>query len=185
MSINSDDVVWPIDFSCTLMIENCMLPNHYNIRISIEPNSDAQSNIVTGFKKIRYFVENHLHNSVIINQDSPMIETFKSLDTNIVHMPTDPYDFYLGSILLKKFIVLSEKYFEINQMVIDSLVGDSIQYTISDPEDADLELEGDHWWNTDSTDTGSGNNDKSWADLDISDSTGFAPQVIRGGLSEN
>jgi len=185
MSINSEDVVWPVDFSCTLVIENCMLPNHYNIRISIEPNGDAQSNIVTGFKKIRYFVENHLHNSVIINQDNAMIETLKSLDTNIVHMPTDPYDFYLGSILLRKFSVLAEKYFEIIQLVIDSPIGDRIQYAIVDPEDADLELAGDHWWNSDSTDTGSGSTNKSWADLDISDSTGFEPRVIRGGLSEN
>jgi hypothetical protein len=53
-----------------------------------------------------------------------------------------------------------------------------------DPEDAELEIAGDHWWNKDSADTGSSNT-KSWAELDISDRTGFEPRVIRGGLSEN
>jgi hypothetical protein len=184
MSINTDDVVWPIDFSCTLVIENIILPNHYNIRVSIEPNGEAQSNIATGFKKIRYFVENHLHNSVFINRDNALVQSLVTLDTNIVHLPTDPYDFFVGSILLRKFIVLTEKYFDICQINIDSLVGDSIQYAIMDPEDAELEMAGDHWWNADSADTGSSNT-KSWAELDISDRTGFEPRVIRGGLSEN
>ena len=149
MLTDLNQVVWPVDFSCTLITDTLVLPNFYNITISVEP----------------------------IGQPA------NSIDTTVVHLPTDPYDFYVGAILYTKFLKITEKYFHINHLTIDSIVGDRVQYSILHPEEAGLDLEGDHWWNTDSVNTGSGDN-TTWEELNISDGPRFEPRIIKGGLSE-
>ena len=63
------------------------------------------------------------------------------------------------------------------------MVGDRVQYNILHPEESGLDLQGDHWWNTDSVNTGSGDT-TSWEDLNISDGPRFEPRIVKGGLSE-
>ena len=105
-------------------------------------------------------------------------------DTNTVYFPTEPYDYFVGSILFRKFQVITEKYFEIGFITIDSAVGDHVQYCIRDPEETGLDLSGEHWWNMDNLDTGTGES-LSWVDLDLHDSPKFEPRIIKGGRGEN
>jgi hypothetical protein len=183
MSIDSTQFVWPSSFVCTVITENIVLPNSYSISINIEPIPNA-GNISVGFKKLRHFVENYLHNSIFIYQENPLVKSIEGVNTNLVLFPTDPYDYFVGSVLYSKFLAISEKYFHIDAFSIDSAVGDNIQYNIINPEDCGLDLSGDHWWNSDSTNTGL-NPELSWGDLDINDVPKFEPKIIKGGLSEN
>jgi hypothetical protein len=86
--------------------------------------------------------------------------------------------------LLRKFQVITSKYFEIGFMTIDSAIGDHVQYCIRDPEESGLDLSGKHWWNMDDLDTGLGC-DVSWNDLELSDVPKFEPRIIKGGKGEN
>jgi hypothetical protein len=183
MLTDLNQVVWPTDFSCTLVTDTLILPNLYNITISVEPIGQQSDSIGIGFRKIRHFVDNYLNNSVVISTDNPLLSSFEVLDNTIVHLPTEPYDFYVGALLYTKFLKISKKYFHINHFTIDSIVGDRVQYSILDPEEAGLDLEGDHWWNTDSVNTGSGDN-TTWEELNIKDGPRFEPRIIKGGLSE-
>jgi hypothetical protein len=183
MLTDLNQVVWPTDFSCTLVTDTLILPNLYNITISVEPIGQQSNSTGIGFRKIRHFVDNYLNNSIIISTDNPLLSSFEVLDNTIVHLPTEPYDFYVGALLYTKFLKISEKYFHINHFTIDSIVGDRVQYSILDPEEAGLDLEGNHWWNTDSVNTGSGDN-TTWEELNISDGPRFEPRIIKGGLSE-
>jgi hypothetical protein len=183
MSIDTPQFVWPTGFACTIVTENVILPNSYSINISIVPLSDAP-NIAIGFKKLRYFVENYLQNSVFICKDNELVKPLENINTNIVLFPTNPYDYFVGSILYRKFLIISEKYFHIDLLTIDSAIGDSVQYSITDPEDCGLELGGEHWWNTDSTNTGLPR-ESDWAEWDLNDTPRFEPRIIKGGRSED
>jgi hypothetical protein len=183
MLTDVEEVVWPTDFSCTLITDKLILPNLYNITISVEPIGNTMGNIGLGFRKMRHFVDYCLNNSVIISVENPLIDVLGSMNTNIVVLPSEPYDYYVGAILYSKFLKITEKYFHINHFTIDSLVGDRVQYSILDPEESGLELQGDHWWNMDSVNTGSGEH-TTWEDLNISDGPRFEPRIIKGGLSE-
>jgi len=174
--------IWPAGFACTLITENIIVPNSYAISVHIEPN--GQSNIGLGFRKLRYFIEHYLQNSILISKDHPLVPVLKSMDTNLVIFPVDPYDFYVGGILLSKFANITQKYFDIDCITLDSGVGDHIQYCIEEPEDCGLELKGDHWWNMDSTSTGSQDED-SWEGLNLDDGPKFEPRIIKGGRSED
>jgi hypothetical protein len=181
MSNNLKSFIWPAEFSCTIITENIVVPNYYAIKISIVPYDTGKFDIATGFKKIRHFVDHYLHNSIIINETNKLLLSFSDIETNLVLLPTEPYDYFLGSILYCKFSSISQSYFAIDQLSIDSIIGDRIQYNIRDPLECGLNLEGNFWWNM-STETTDIDN---LSAQDDSRSPKFEPRVIQGGLSED
>jgi len=142
--------------------------------------TEEGGNISVGFKKIKYIVEYFLHNSIFIANDNPLIETLSKTDTNLVLFPIEPYDLFVGHVIYTKFLAISEKYFHIDMITIDSIIGDNICYNILDTDDCGLNLEGDHWWNTDSAHTGVGPV-QGWGDIAVDTSPKFEPKIIKGG----
>jgi hypothetical protein len=183
MSTNITQFSWPASFSCTIVNDQLILPTIYNINISIDPESQSQLSVNTGFKKLRSFVDVRLQNSIFIFKENPLIRPFETIHNNQVVFPTEPYDYFVGCVLYKKLLAITEKYFQIEFITIDSLVGDHVQYTIGDPEESGLDLSGDFWWNKDTLDTGCSDG-ITWDDLNIDVEPKFAPKVIQGGLSE-
>ena len=184
MSNDLIPVVWPTSFVCTLITDQVVVPNSYALSVSIEPINASPGAISSGFKKLRHFVDTYLHNSVFIHKDNPLAELLKDHDTNIVLLPSDPYDYFVGGILFCKFLEINENNFNFDIISIDSAIGDHIQYNISDPEECGLDLSGNHWWNASSPDTGC-DPDANWDDLDINEGPKFEPRIIKGGRSED
>lgn len=182
MSTDLEQYIWPTSFICTLVTDKIIIPNQYSISISIEPVSPPD--LALGFRRLRTFVDFCLHNSVFIGQTNSLSDSFLEMDTNMVHFPTEPYDYFVGSILFRKFQSITANFFEIGFITIDSSVGDSVQYCIRDPEETGLDLSGDYWWNMDNLDTGTGAT-ISWEDLDLHDNPKFKPRIIKGGKSED
>ena len=181
---NDQQFVWPTSFACTIITEKIILPNLYSITIGIEPIASGQNNIALGFKKLRHFIDYQLNNSVFINQENPLAKLLEDSETNLVLLPSDPYDYFVGGVLYNKFLSITEKYFDIEVITIDSTIGDHVQYRLRHPEECGLDLKGDNWWNSDSTDTGQ-NKNTNWEDLDLHDIPRFEPKIIKGGKSEN
>lgn len=184
MSTNLENFIWPAEFSCTIITQNVIVPNYYSIKVGIRPSGQNHESIVLGFKKINHFVEHCLHNSIMVNQNNPILPSISDLETNIVYLPAEPYDHFLGSLLYNKFTSIGKKHFHIVYLGIDSIVGNRVQYNIRNPLDCGLDLEGNFWWNMDTASTGA-QQDLSWNDLNISETSKFEPRVIRGGLSED
>jgi hypothetical protein len=185
MSINSPQFVWPASFACTIVTEDIIIPNSYMLNISIVPVDNTPGSISQGFKKIKYFVDECLHNSVFIHSENPFAQSFKESKSNLVLFPTEPYDYFVGSILYQKFLSISKKYFHIDMISIDSVVGDNVQYSIIDPEESGLNLNGAFWWNMDSADTNNNLQNSSWGDIDADNCPRFEPRIIKGGRSED
>lgn len=184
MSNDVDPFIWPSEFMCTIIDDDLILPNHYNIKFYIEPVTDRVESVGLGFRRLRYLIQNCFQNCVIINSKNTLSELVTQTSNNVVVLPSEPYDLAVGSVLYNKFITVSEKYFNIYQFSIDSALGDRIQYTIRDPFDVNLELDGDHWWNKDNATT-SVNTITTWESLDLSEAPKFEPKIIKGGLSAN
>ena len=182
MSIDQEQYVWPTSFVCTLITDKIILPNQYSINVGIEPVNPSDVNL--GFRRLKAFVDNFLHNSIFISQDHLLLKPLETVSTNIVVFPTEPYDYFAGTVLFRKFESITANYFDIGFITIDSAIGDHIQYCIKSSDESELDLTGEHWWNMDNIDTGIGNK-LSWTDLDIHDSPKFEPKVIKGGLSED
>lgn len=183
MLANSNIIVIPAEFSCTIINEDLILPNVYSLSISIEPIHPIKENIGVGFQKVKHFLRSSLGDSIFIHKDHKLVEPLQEFQNDLVCLPSEPYDFYVGSVILAKLIAISEKYFEIEQLTIDSYIGERVQYTIYDPYSSGLDLDGDHWWNSDDASTNS-SKIVSWSDLDLEPSSAFEPKIIKGGLSE-
>lgn len=185
MSIDDENLLlWPCDFTCIIVSERSFIANNYSFKLSINPIFPIDDTVGTGFKKLRYFIDYQLNNSLFINGQSPYYSSIKDTETNLVVLPCEPYDYYVGSILLNKFLAITSNYFEIAQITVDSIVGDRIQYTLWDPQECGLDLDGDHWWNWDNPNTNSDDN-TAWKDFNLKDNQKFEPTIIKGGLSEN
>lgn len=185
MSIDSSSqIVWPVSFVCTLITEDRILPNSYTLNISILPIETAPGGISTGYKKIKYFVDQYLHNSVFIFSENHLVNSFSNITNNVVLFPCEPYDLFVGHILYSKFLAISSKYFHIDMINIDSVVGDNICYNILDSDGCGLKLEGDFWWNDDSTYTGHGT-PEGWGDINETSFPKFEPKIIKGGKNSD
>lgn len=184
MSIESSSIVWPVSFVCTLVSGVRILPNSYTMNISILPIDSAQGNLSIGYKKMKYFVDNLLHNSIFICKDNPLVESLGKTSTNLVLFPSEPYDLFVGHVLYSKLLAITEKYFHIDMINIDSIIGDNICYNILDSDECGLDLLGEHWWNSDSTYTGSGVVE-SWGDLTEDSIPKFEPKIIKGGKTSD
>jgi hypothetical protein len=176
--------VLPLDVSCSVLTDNRLLPNVYSIKIGIDPIEGAVENIGIGFQRIKLLSEYYLQGAIFAEKDHEITKEFDKLDSNVVHLPSEPYDVYVGAALLAKFQTITANYFDIQYLSISSMLGDNIQYNIIDPAESDLELQGDHWWNQDNVYTGS-KDIVSWDELNLTEVPKFRPTVIKGGLSEN
>lgn len=184
----TDDVlsffVLPLDFSCTILNDNRLMTNVYYIKLGVNPLEGINDNIGIGFQRIKYLTEFFLQGSIFLEKSSNIAKELDNLDNNLVCLPCDTYDVYVGSVLLAKFQSITANYFDIQYMSIASLVGDHVQFNIISPYDSNLELEGDYWWNQDNVYTGS-KETITWDELNLTEIPKFKPTVIKGGLSEN
>lgn len=177
-----DSFVLPQEFSCTLIENNLIIPNNYFISLFIEPTFPVTNDIDIGFKKLKHFFGNKLKNSIFINKDNSLLKNFNELENNLVILPAEPYDFYVASILLAKAKTITQEYFNIYQISLDSTFGEHIKYSVEDPTESGLNVDGNFWWNQDHDGTGFGESG-CWNSLQIKPK--FRPKIIKGGLSEN
>jgi len=176
--------IWPASFACTLVNEKIILPTTYNISVSIAPEYKGRPDVNIGLRKLKAFIDIRLQNSIFVFNDNPLVKTLDGVVNNAVMFPSEPYDYFVGCVLFRKFLVITQNYLDIEFISIDSLVGGHVQYSIEDPEESGLDLDGNFWWNLDTLYTGS-LNDVKWDDLNIDTGPKFEPKIVRGGLSEN
>jgi hypothetical protein len=184
MSIDPTMFVVPAEFSCTIINENLILSNVYYIKLGIDPIESSGEKIGLGFQRIKHLVNNCLQNSIFINHKNTLTTQFENIENNVVHLPCEPYDLYIGAILMAKFIAVTEEYFDIQYLTVASAIGDHVQYSIHSPFDCELEIEGDHWWNSDTVSTGH-KDVITWDELNLTPAPQFQPTVVQGGLSGN
>lgn len=184
MSTNEPLITIPLTFSCTIVNGKLIIPNLYHIQVHLEPVPPINEHAALTFQRINYFVNNCLQDSIIINSDHDLYTHLENYDNNIVILPCDPYDFYLGCILFAKISTIIDNHFSIGQIAIDSSIGDNVVYYINDSSDCGLNLNGDNWWNKNDISTNS-KDSHSWENLQLVRSAGFQPKIIQGGLSGN
>lgn len=178
-----NSIVIPLEFSCTIVNDKLLLGNAYSITLLVSHSYDSKADIGIGFQRIKYFTANYLQDSIFINKNHKLSKDLEDFENNLVLLPCDPYDFFVGCILLSKFIAITEEYIEIQHLTIDSAVGDNVQYGISDSADCGLDITGDFWWNLNTASTGH-NNSMTWEELNLSQAPRFQPTLVQGGLSD-
>jgi hypothetical protein len=134
-----------------------------------------------GFRKLKHFINHYIKNSILIKHDSPLLISLDSIETNTIQLPEDPHDFIFALILFHKFSAILEDIITITQITIDSSIGDRVKYTVNTGKQ---NLNGDHWWNTNSPGTNDIDVFPTWNDVIIYNPR-FEPKVVLGGKNED
>lgn len=186
MLINSADIfTWPTTFSCVLVLGDMILPNDYNLTISMLPTNPQHDSTMLGLKKVKLFLSKFLQNATIIHQDHALLFPLTSFSTNLVVVPHAPCDYFVASLLFRKLEKITEDYFTIHNITVDSSIGDRVNYQVTESCVAyDNILNEDNWWNQDNTRTNTFGIFPTWDDLDVAASSRFSPVLLNGGKND-
>jgi hypothetical protein len=192
---------WETEFSCTVVIDDCVYPNSYNFKISFIPKTDNIQTQNIGFERVKYLAHRLCDNAIIFSpNDKTNLYWFK-MPVNKILLPGNPYDQLLAICLFRKINSIAGKFFHFGELTVDSRLGDNIKYTVDDEsiENKHLDVEKwvdseiNPWWNRDDTATFDQRIDAktiwtggtSWEELGYvqtnDNKRSFNPTVIDGG----
>lgn len=181
MSTNSPAVLWPSQFNCSLIHNDFIYPNQYNISVSMIPAGQDEELFKIGFKKLKYFIYDYLDNSILIKEQHPLINELISIKNNTIQLPNNTNDLILATVLFHKFSAILKNNIIITEITIDSRIGDHVKYTVNT---SNHELDKNAWWNNNGVETNDYDTFPSWDDL-YKLNTKFEPKVVLGGKNEN
>jgi hypothetical protein len=210
MLINNNDTdqianffSWETDFDAILAIDDVIYPNTYNIRMSFLPKVTDIKLQNNSFERVKYLIHKLCENSMIIKAGSPLEKTFYSMPINKVLLPGDPYDQLFGIALFHKIKSIAGAYIHFGQIMVDSKMGDNVQYTVDNDsyENSALQtktIDGTiiekPWWNRNDTatfdqvisETSYWQGARTWRDLGYgsdAEQKEFNPTILDGGRS--
>ena len=184
MSIDNDFFIWPVAFSCVLVLDDIILPNQYNLTIGMMPVGSEST--AMGLRKIKEFISRFVQNSILIRSENQFLSQLGTLRSNTLQLPQDPSDYLFAAVLFRKLNAISADHFTIGQLTIDSSVGDRVKYHISNNNDVYSEiLEQDMWWTQDNVNTNHSEQFPTWEELDIGINNKFSPKLVKGGKHDN
>lgn len=140
---------WSSSFDSTVVVDDVVYPNRYNITLSFIPKTKEISQQNIGFEKIKYLIQRLCENAVIF---SPMDKTqaywFK-MPVNKILLPGSPYDQLLAVVLFQKIESIAGKYFHFGHLTVDSKLGDSVKYTVDKTSYENKHLDVTNWMDSD------------------------------------
>jgi len=202
MSINQEYnyFSWSTNFDASVIIDDCVYPNSYTITFNFLPKTSEVKMQNAGFEKIKYLFNNLCENSVIFSLNNNTRDVWFKMPINKILLPGNPYDQLLGVVLFKKMESIAGDFFHLEDLIIDSKLGDNVKYTINNESAENNHLNVKEWvdeiypwWNRDDTATFDQRIDpktywtgaKSWKDLGYGKHTdktrSFTPTIIDGG----
>ena len=194
---------WETQFDSIVVVDDTIYPNLYNVKISFLPRVTDIKLQNNSFDRIKYLFNKLCENSVILQPKSPLENTFFKMPINKVLLPGNPYDQLLAITLFHKCKAISGKFIHFGQLMIDSKLGDNVQYTVDSDSYENSNLQHDAWkdtiikepwWNRNDTSTFDqviGKDEywqgaKSWRELGYGSNAPkkeFNPTILDGGRS--
>lgn len=125
-------------FSSSVVIDDILIPNTWDISIELIPNKNVAKNYNTALDRLQFYVDTVLDNSIIISPDVVQIWNKDMGFKGKVHMlPEEPYDHLMSICLYTKFNSILEKVFFVESVGVTSYQGQGITHTY-DSESGDM-----------------------------------------------
>jgi hypothetical protein len=107
-------------FSTTCAIEDIIIPNTWNIKVTLLPNPNRNKLYNKAMERIQYYIADVLDNSIFVARYN--ISTLSNLPLKAqVHIfPDDPWDQLVAMCLYTKFNSILEGVFEVENIVVSS-----------------------------------------------------------------
>jgi len=136
---------WETTFDATVVLDDCVFPNKYNINIAFLPKTEEIELQNIGFDRVKFLLENLCENSVVFNPKDSTATMWYKMPINKILLPGVPYDQLMATALYRKITSISGNYFHFGFISIDSKLGDNVKYVIDDDSFEHKHLDVDNW----------------------------------------
>lgn len=105
--------------------------NHYNAELTMLTVSKDHEEQNIAYDRMKYWVDNVLDNSILININNPNLGTWQATESRIIPLPEEPVDQIIGIMLYLKLNAVMEGRVVISDVEILSTQGDNVTYAHS------------------------------------------------------
>ena len=143
----------------TIGVENLVAPNLYEVTYSFRVKTSDFDEQNVAFGRIKHFLDSRVTNSIMMSRRHPKWRSLSKLDNNIFLTSGEPMDFPVACAIFKKLQSIVEGRFEIVALQISSIVGEQVEYILTDEDQEEIDAfiedmpEADKWWNDPSPNT--------------------------------
>jgi len=136
---------WETEFDAIVIVDDVVYPNNYHIKLTFLPKVTDIKLQNNSFDRVKYLFEKLCENSVILKPKSNLESVFFKMPVNKILLPGDAHDQLLGIALYNKCVAIAGKYLHIGQLMVDSKLGDNVQYTVDSDSYENTRLQTDAW----------------------------------------
>lgn len=116
----------------------------FSVCMNVETDSIREQNVA--MERIKYFVSEHLENSIFIEaSEQKMIDKYISCGFKVCTIPEEPYDQMITTMLLVKLNSITEGRLEITDIALGTRLSDDVRFLF----DCETELgpfDKEDWW---------------------------------------
>ena len=137
---------YDLHFNAGVYYNSNTILNNYSLRLWMITNTELAEDQNTAFERIKYFVYNHVDNTMFIDRaEQEQCAKFLQAGLNITTMPGDPVDQLIGIMLYHKLNAIMEQRMTIVETELSSSQGQAMTYLHSEGENT-LGVEAPAWW---------------------------------------
>ena len=137
---------YDLHFNAGVYYRGNTILNNYSLRLWMITNTELAEDQNTAFERIKYFVYNHVDNTMFIDRgEQEQCAKFLQAGLSITTMPGDPVDQLIGIMLYHKLNAIMEQRMTIVETELSSAQGQAMTYLHSEGENT-LGVEAPAWW---------------------------------------
>jgi hypothetical protein len=126
---------YDMHWRAAIWFENTLQINNYSMELAITTNTADPEDHITSLNRLNHFVYNEMTNTVYIHQDdTAQAQALVTAGIKITTMPEQPIDQIIGIALYSKLNAILEQRMFINNVTIQSDLGDNVRYLHSERE---------------------------------------------------
>lgn len=130
---------------CGIVHQDQFLVNHCSTELSMMTviSSNEEQNVA--YERVKFFIHHVLDDSILINENNPLLEIYQQTGARIITLPEEPVDQIVGMLLYLKLNSIMENRMVVTDVEFWSKTGDSISYLHSVGESLGPLSQGG-WW---------------------------------------
>ena len=137
---------YDLHFNAGVYYRGNTILNNYSLRLWMITNTELAEDQNTAFERMKYFVYNHVDNTMFIDRaKQEQCTKFLQAGLSITTMPGDPVDQLIGIMLYHKLNSIMEQRMTIVETELSSSQGQAMTYLHSEGENT-LGVEPPSWW---------------------------------------
>jgi len=121
-------------FSTTMIIEDVVIPNTWNITVNLMPNTAKNKLYNKAMERVQYFIQEILDNSIFVGCHNLKLLSEIPFKAQVHVFPDEPWDHLIAMCLYTKINSMCEEVFYVDSVTITSHQARSVSHNFSEAD---------------------------------------------------